>query len=250
MESIRMRDTITPLASNRSEHRAATQHDVHAPGAGKRGIRKSLERFNAPPSMSKYSEMHALFEAHSFDKHFQPGSTILLHGDPADAVYLVVSGTVRCCTVDAEGHRQIFTFTKRGEFLGLSDLVVWHFTAESVDHVIVKSLPRTTLEQALAVNLTLREEVRAHISALLQRREKQLLALISSKGWERLYEFLKDFAASRSGDGYIALPMCRRDIGDHIGLSMESVSRAFTELKRRGLIDLHSHEKYKITGDL
>ena len=40
--------------------------------------------------------------------------------------------------------------------------------------------------------------------------------------------------------------MPRRDIADHLGLSVETVSRAFGVLKDRGLIDLATHEKFKI----
>lgn len=195
------------------------------------------------------TELLTLFRNASFEQHFQPGSTILLHGDPADAIYLVVSGTIRCCTVDSEGRRQIFAFPKKGDFVGVSDIDRWHFTAEAVDHVIVKSIPRLTLEQELAVNISLRHEMRAHMRELLARRERQMLTLVSTKGPERLYRFLEEFAATRSGGGHIVLPMCRRDIGDHIGLSMESVCRAFSDLKRRGLIDLKSHEKYKLIGN-
>ncbi|MDF1669296.1 MAG: Crp/Fnr family transcriptional regulator [Roseovarius sp.] len=201
---------------------------------------------NTPKSTRDSTELLTLFRHNSFEQHFQPGSTITLHGESADAIYLIVSGTIRCCTVDAEGHRQIFSFPKKGEFIGISDMDRWHFTAEAVDHVIVRSIPRTTLEQELATNISLRQEMRAHMRGLLARRERQLLTLVSTKGPERLYRFLEEFAQTRSGTGHIVLPMCRRDIGDHIGLSMESVCRAFGNLKRKGLIDLKSHEKYKI----
>ena len=197
----------------------------------------------------KQPELMGLFQSNSFEQHFQPGSTISLHGDPADTLYLVVSGTMRCCTVDSEGRRQIFSFPRKGEIVGISDMDQWHFTTEAVDHVIVKSMPRITLEQELATNISLRQELRAHMRGLLARRERQLLTLISTKGPERLYRFLEEFAETRPGNGHIVLPMCRRDIGDHIGLSMESVCRAFGSLKRKGLIDLKSHEKYKILGD-
>ncbi len=171
---------------------------------------------------------------------------MMLHGDPADNLYLLVSGTVRCCTIDSTGNRQIFAFPTKGHLIGISDMDHWHFTAEAVDHVIVKSLPRLTLEQHLAVNAALRLEIGAYMRGLLAQRERQLLTMSSIKGPERLFRFLEDYAESRSNTEHVVLPMCRRDIGDHIGLSMESVSRAFSELKRTGRIHLKSHEKYKI----
>ncbi len=40
--------------------------------------------------------------------------------------------------------------------------------------------------------------------------------------------------------------MCRRDIADHLGLTPETVSRAFGNLRRKGLIELLTPEKYRI----
>jgi CRP-like cAMP-binding protein len=190
--------------------------------------------------------LESLFQGKSFEQHFQPDSTILLHDEPADAVYFVKSGTVRCCTISANGKRQIFSFVGKGGFVGISDFDRWHFTAEAVDHVILQSIPKATLEQMLAINISLRQDVRGRVRALLECREQQLLSLVSAKAPERLLNFLTEFAATRSSTGYIVLPMCRRDIADHLGLSVETVSRAFSDLKLKGRIDLATHEKYKI----
>ncbi|PLW75368.1 Crp/Fnr family transcriptional regulator [Cohaesibacter celericrescens] len=191
----------------------------------------------------------SLFAAKAFEQHFQPNSTILLHGYPADAIYLIVSGTIRCNTISEEGTRQIFRFAKKGELVGISDIDIWHFTAEAVDHVIVKAIPRAIVEQELSVNESLRHEIRAHICSQLECREKQLLSLVTSKAPERLFRFLCEYASSRTDTGYIALPMCRRDIADHLGTSVETVSRAFSELKAKGRIDLATAEKYKICDE-
>lgn len=188
----------------------------------------------------------ALIDQKGFRQHFQPDSTILLHGDPADAIYLVESGTARCGTIDSQGARQIFAFPRKGAIIGISDMDRWHFTAEAVDHVILKSVPRQLLEQHLAVDADLRNEVRACMRTLLLDRERQLLTMVSTKGPERLLRFLEDFAGPRAARGYVALPMSRRDIADHIGLSTESVSRGFSQLKRQGFIDLKSSGKYRL----
>ncbi|MFX0543038.1 Crp/Fnr family transcriptional regulator [Roseovarius sp. S4756] len=187
-----------------------------------------------------------LFERNSFRKQFQPDATILLHDEPADAMYLVESGMVRCCTIDIRGRRQIFSFATKGDVVGISDGNRWHFTAEAVDHVTLRALPRATVEHRLAVSIALQQDMRLRLQNLLALREQQLLSLLNNKAHERLFDFLKAFALSRPGGGHIALPMPRRDIADHLGLSVETVSRAFSDLKTKGLINLASHEKYKI----
>lgn len=195
---------------------------------------------------AKYLQLISLFDTGSFEQHFQPNSTIALHGETAGAVYLIASGTVRCCTIDVGGCRQISCFSKKGGFVGLSEMEKWHFTAEAVDHVIVKSISRAKLERAIAVNSELRQEIRMYLLELLECREKQLLTMVSTKAADRLFRFLCDFAASKPKAGHIVLPMSRKDIADHLGLSVETVSRGFSELKRAGRIELATTEKYRI----
>jgi len=199
------------------------------------------------PDGQGYPALTALFEAASFQQHFRPNSTILLHGDPADAVYQIVSGTVRCCMISAQGCRQIPSFRRKGSFLGIADQTTWHFTAEAVDHIIINSVSRTVIEREFRRSSALQQEMRTYILTLLECREKQLLTLVSTKACDRVFEFLCEFTASKPKAGYTALPMCRRDIADHLGLSVETVSRAFSDLKRKGRIDLATSEKYRIT---
>jgi CRP-like cAMP-binding protein len=209
----------------------------------------NLPQTSPQKKSQRYPELLALFDEDPFEQHFQPDSTIFLHGEPADAFYLIASGTVRCCTIGAEGSRQIFRFATKGDYFGISDLS-WHWTAEAVDHVILRKVSRPKIEKHLADSEAFRREMRALVCAQLEMQEQQLLALVSQKAPERLFHFLCDFAATRSGSDIIALPMCRRDIADHLGLSVETVSRAFGELKREGWIELETAEKFKINADM
>ncbi|MFZ1467841.1 MAG: helix-turn-helix domain-containing protein [Paracoccaceae bacterium] len=224
--------TIAPAASNDKTNRALG----------------TIVVFSKPaqPRKSDSANLQELFESAAFEQHFKPESTIILHGDQASAIYLVVSGTIRCCTIDPDGGRQIFSFAKSGDYVGISDIDTSHFTAEAVDHVIVRSLSRTVVEQALAVNSALRKDVRSRMHNLLVQREKQLFSLISQKAPERLLAFLHDFAASRGTSGFIVLPMSRQDIGDHLGMTMETASRAFGALKARGAIEMTTADKYRL----
>lgn len=197
---------------------------------------------------NEHEHLDALFGRYSFEQHFQPESTVLLHGNPVDTLYQIVSGTVRCCTINSDGVRQIFSFARKGDFIGISDIDTWHFTAEAVDHVVMKSVPRPVLEHALAVNISLREEIRGIICELLVRRERQLLSMTSKKAPERLLGFLQEFSARRASSEFVVLPMSRSDIGDHLGMTIETASRSFTDLKNRGIIEMKTPEKYRLVG--
>ncbi len=60
---------------------------------------------------------------------------------------------------------------------------------------------------------------------------------------ERVASFLLDLAERAGADGVLALPMSRTDIADHLGLTVESVSRTFTQLERDGIIALPAHRR-------
>lgn len=189
-----------------------------------------------------------LFVGQAPARHVQPGETIFLHGEPADHVYCVISGTVRCCTIDRDGRRQIFRFVRQDGFLGFFEIGAWHYTAEAVDHVILRALPRDMSDRMIARRADLQGEVRSRALMELRAREQQMMVLAYYQAEERLLWFLKSFAEGR-GDGFIALPMTRRDIGDYLGMTLETVSRTFGALKSRRLIEMRGRDKYRLTRD-
>ncbi len=63
---------------------------------------------------------------------------------------------------------------------------------------------------------------------------------------ERVRRFLTEFAARRAASGFTVLPMPRRDIADHIGLTVETVSRAFSALKRKGMIEMRGCDRFRM----
>lgn len=180
-------------------------------------------------------------------RHVQPGGIIALHGSKADTAYEVVSGTVRCCTISEDGLRQIFRFVRSGDFLGLVDMDVYRYTAEAVDHVIIRSVPRARFDAALLDDAKLQGAIRRFIAKEMAARERQLVMFAYKTATERLLSFLEAFASSRKAEGFVALPMTRQDIGDHLGLTLETVSRAFGTLRRDGRIEMKGADRFNLT---
>lgn len=187
-----------------------------------------------------------LFDDRARLRDFEAGSTILLHGAPASAVFRVVSGTVRCCTITESGRRHIFRFARAGDLIGLDEFDTWHFTAEAVDRVRLLAAPRETLERALLDDPALHGEMRALIARELAAREEQLVVVSAARAEERLLWFLAGFARRPDADGFTTLPMTRQDIGDHLGLTLETVSRVFSGLKRKGAIAMRGTNGFRL----
>lgn len=196
------------------------------------------------------SPLARVFESLGRQRHFAPGGTILLHGDPADTLFQVVSGTVRCCTITDEGHRCIFRFAGPGDFLGFPELETWHFTAEAVDHVQLLSAPRSGVVRALRDGAApLQREINALIAREFAAREQQLVMLSHARADQRMLWFLTEFGRRADRDGFAHLPMTRQDIGDHLGMTIETVSRVLSALKRQALIEMQGSSKVRVLGD-
>lgn len=202
--------------------------------------------FNPTSASAAPKRLRDLFHGDANVAHFQPGRSILVQGDEIETLYEVVAGTVRCCTFTEDGRRQIFRFVRSGDLLGFVDVDRWHFTAEAVDGVILRSIGRDFFEAALAESPALRRDLRALVSRELEERERQLTVLAFKPADQRLLWFLRDFTERRGKTGFLALPMTRLEIGDYLGLSLETVSRSFGALRRAGLIEMRGSEKFRL----
>src|SRR5262249_23155153 len=73
-------------------------------------------------------------------------------------------------------------------------------------------------------------------SGELRHAENHMLLLGRKTAMERVATFLLEMDRRLAKTGMIALPMCRRDIGDYLGLTLETVSRALSELQPQGVL--------------
>jgi CRP/FNR family nitrogen fixation transcriptional regulator len=71
----------------------------------------------------------------------------------------------------------------------------------------------------------------------LKHAEEHMLLLGRKSAMERVATFLLEMDRRLAVAGMMALPMCRRDIGDYLGLTLETVSRALSQLNDEGVLD-------------
>jgi CRP/FNR family transcriptional regulator len=160
--------------------------------------------------------------------------TLFCEGDSAGAVYVVLSGTVRCCKVLADGRRQIVGFYQAGDLLGLSLGEDYLSSAEGVTEVRLRRLGRAQLESLLEERPQLRRRLFSIAAGELAAAQNQMLLLGRMTARERICTFL----LGRAGNGgdTVELPMSRTDIADYLGLTIETVSRTLSQLRSAGLI--------------
>jgi CRP-like cAMP-binding protein len=158
---------------------------------------------------------------------------------PDEHWFCVLSGAARKYVLLADGRRRIIDFLLAGDFFGFWAQHEAFFAADAiVAGTEVARYPRRGVEAAADSNPRLGREIREQAFASISRSQARLLILGRVTAREKVHAFL-DKMAHRSFDrraNAVVLPMSRYDIADYLALSVETVSRALTDLKRRGTI--------------
>ncbi|MES1201943.1 MAG: helix-turn-helix domain-containing protein [Pseudomonadota bacterium] len=169
---------------------------------------------------------------------FGRNEEIFGEGEPVEYVYSVVSGAVRTMRFSSDGRRQILSFHLPGDLFGLELGAAHGFSAETVVAAEIVMVRRAQLEKATTEDpRAMRAWLDITAQTLLDAREHALV--LGRKGAnERVAAFLVTFADRFGSSAGVDLPMSRTDIADYLGLTIESVSRAFSEMERQHAIDL------------
>jgi CRP/FNR family transcriptional regulator, nitrogen fixation regulation protein len=177
-------------------------------------------------------------QAYGARQHYQRNETVFNQGDTADQVYRILDGTVRLCRHMPDGRRYIVDFLLPGDVMGFVESPDQPVSAEAVTEISVIAFPRACFDQLARENSDMRQQLLCHMSASLQTAQQHLFVLGCQKANERVASFLL-----RLGDrldvpcgARIDLTMSRQDIADHLGLTIETISRAITALRSAGII--------------
>jgi CRP/FNR family transcriptional regulator, nitrogen fixation regulation protein len=156
--------------------------------------------------------------------------------EPADYVYQVVSGAVRSYKLLSDGRRQIGAFHLPGDVFGLESGASHRLAAEAIIDTTVRLVKRRSLEQAAGSDVNVARRLWAITAGELRHAEDHMLLLGRKTAMERVATFLLEMDRRLAVAGMMALPMCRRDIGDYLGLTLETVSRALSQLHTQGVL--------------
>ena len=174
---------------------------------------------------------------------FAPGDLIYLNGDPADFWYRTLSGACRMCAYGVDGSRQIVDFLRPGDLFGYDALDVHSFSAEAiVSGTTVARYPRHSAEQVADSDPLVARQIRELAFGSVLRGQRRLLILGRATALEKISSFLLEMVDRfrTSPVGPVTLPMSRYDIADYLAMAVETVSRALTNLRGRGVIRFDS----------
>jgi CRP-like cAMP-binding protein len=232
-----MKQTTAPRAYSPSiESVECTRQSSHRPS---RPVIVALEQHDNEPDGQR----------HRVSQH----GHVFRQGDRADHIYQVVDGAVMLYKLLPDGRRQVVELLSAGDVFGLTPLPVYDCSAETLVSANIIAYERASVEQSPQLLRRLSGHVHAQLCAL----HEHAVLLGRKSALERVATFVMHCVPGRGGfnclgprfgddSTVVRLGMTRQEIADYLGLTLETVSRAFSELRRRGVIAIDKQEEVRI----
>ena len=172
---------------------------------------------------------------------FCRNNVIAAEGDVTDYIFFVIKGVIRSCKIFEDGARSIVAFYVPGDVFGWSDLT-HSLSIEAATDTELLFVKRSAFLSIASREIRVANFLLTATSNKLRRAQEHGL-LLSRSAKFRVAKFLIDLWTRLGKAKYLDVPMSHQDIADHLGLTIETVSRAITDLERSGLITRVSRQQ-------
>ncbi|MTI18832.1 cyclic nucleotide-binding domain-containing protein [Rhodobacteraceae bacterium RKSG542] len=188
-------------------------------------------------------------------QQLKPHEVLFFEGDKADKIYEVISGVVMLYKLLPDGRRQIVYIVREGDMLGFSQRDIFDCTAEA--------LTKTELQvyegRDVSTSPLMQHYINRCLLSQMESLHEHTVLLGRKSAMERVATFLMGLVPNRGGvgctgpskeagtdDRTVMLSMTRQEIADYLGLTIETVSRVISQMKRKGLIKVEKHDSIHI----
>ena len=198
----------------------------------------------APRIAQPWREALALLEKHLpfVRRMVHAGDLVHAGGEPFSALHIINSGMVRSVNSSADGREQVVGLHFKGDWLGFDGIASGRYGCDAIamDTGEIWTFRYDALLRACAAVPELMAVMHAAMSGQITRDRDSLLSLGTLPADARVADFLKYWAESlRERDlrtDQITLRMTRAEIGNTLGMTLETVSRALCRMARGGVI--------------
>lgn len=152
---------------------------------------------------------------------------------------------MRTCRFTPDGHRQLTGFFFPGDVFGL-ETAVRRTSAETVSDVVLRRHGQPRLASPAPYDPAMFSDLGSGLGRALESAEDRILLFGLRTAAERVAAFLLMMADRSSLGVDVCLPMSRSDIADYLGLTVETVSRTFSQFVRARLIQLRGPHQFRI----
>lgn len=179
-----------------------------------------------------------VLSAHAVKRSFPKRTVIVNEGDPADALYIIVSGSVKVFVADSEGREVVLLTQGPGEYFGelMLDEGLRSASVMTLEASSFLVVPKADLQEFLLKNpgfaVRLIEKLIHRVRSLTA--SVKSLALMDVYG--RVAGLLLELAEDQDGSSVIEERLTQQDIASRVGASREMVSRILKDLGDGGYI--------------
>ena len=169
-------------------------------------------------------------------------------GDPFTNLYAIRLGHFKTFQVSHSGEQQVTGFQMAGELLGMDAISTEHphCDAMALEDSEVCEIPFPRLEELFGTIPSLLHHFHRMMSQEITREQNVMLLLGNMRAEQRFAAFLINLSSRYAARGYSSttfqLRMSREEIGNYLGLTIESISRLLSRLKKQGLLRVANRE--------
>ena len=178
----------------------------------------------------------------------QPGTHLFRPGDKSHALYALRSGALKSYCITEDGEEQVLGFTLPGELTGMDGLSGGSYDSVAVvlETSSICELPYNKLEALCGELPSLQRQLLSVVSREITTDQHMLMLLGKRTAEERLASFLLSLSSRYKQRGLSAtefnLPKSRQDIGNFLGLAIETVSRLFAQFQDKGVLKVNRRQ--------
>lgn len=203
----------------------------------------SLQQLCLPQGLNS-ADMERLERLVKRPRPLHRGEYLYCQGDRLKSLYAVRSGSFKSYCLGEDGSEKILGFHLPGDLLGLAGLGngEHHSTASALDTASVCAVPFDRLQELADHLPSLNHQLHKIMGQRIGRDQEALMLLGDKSAQERLATFLLNISSRFAERGFSArefnLSMSRQDIANYLGLTLETVSRTFSQLQKDGVLEV------------
>ena len=181
--------------------------------------------------------------AHVFKRQY-----LFRQNDPFNTLYIVRSGAVKTVLLDSSGCEQITGFYYPGDLFGLDGINTHHYATSSLSlgNADVCAVDFPQLEKISTFVPSLQRHIFKLMAREIERNQRVMSVLNHKSADQRVAFLLMRYALHlhrlKQSTQQFAIPMSRKDMANHLGLAVETVSRILSRFQRLGLFQIQGRQ--------
>lgn len=203
----------------------------------------SISQLCIPYSLNE-TELDRLDEIIERKKPFQKGQEIYCAGDELKSLYAIRSGSIKSYTITEQGDEQITGFHLAGDLIGFDALASREHPsfAQALETSMVCEIPYDILDSLSDEMISLRRQITSLMSNEICGNQNMILLLSKKNAEQRLAAFIYNLSTRFAARGFspkeFRLSMTRGDIGNYLGLTVETISRLLGRFQKIEMIEV------------